>query len=212
MSCTICFDAFDNELVPVACCGDSHPPCCSGCFETYIRIILKDAYMGSCPLITCPITKEKNAIPLKYSLWTSHVDTEMKDRYDELAGSAIAFRCIGCDTVTPLTDECRYTSCIDNMNECLTSHHLEANTFHDLIQDIDLYENNHQSVDEFYRLLSTKYFPKAFESIVLSENGHQKDIWKMMKCIVKLVNSPDKKTTLLHRHIRLLPRIWTACW
>ncbi len=97
MTCQVCFD---DDCTLIDCCGEGYEPTlCQNCFCEHFRVTLQDAYMGSCPILTCPVHRNSNgkAKELNYWRWEAIMEpSDNVERYKKLVDSVVAFRCSSC--------------------------------------------------------------------------------------------------------------------
>ena len=195
---------------PVNFCQDqSHEKCCRECISSYIQSTVHSAFLGSCPIISCPSASHQSG-PVKkkrillYDKWHHAVPPETPKRYIELASSLLAFLCGGCHALKTLDlgyDITGHSS--QHLEKYFTDQEGTA-TMEPFMNIIEEYCSGALVVDEFYACLLKDFFPNLRN---LSDSAS----WEVFQNVLKSIHDPERRANLHLRYLRDRPRIKTLC-
>lgn len=238
--CSICFDdlAGCTESKTAHFCPDkNHTSCCKECMVSYIETLINSAYLGTCPLITCPnashisdknhnqesssdkvvhIGNKKRKL-LIYEEWKNAISPELSNKYNQLANSLLAFLCGGCHSLKTLDVGFDYESSTRYLKERFFIKSSSSSI------KVDPENSSEVKIDEFVEfttdlnlfcegsLLLDELYQKII-SIYLPELGSvgDKEAWDIFINILKMVADPERRANMHLRYLRDRPRIKTG--
>jgi hypothetical protein len=218
MSCPICYEtqvSAEKTKSSLTCpCKDvkeSHDVICGSCYSSHINIKIMDAYMGTCPVISCPgLHSPSSGTILDYGEWTDSklgiVTPANAQKYEELAKSLLSFLCSSCHKMNSL---CVPYVSSDNEREdivksiCVSDKFI-GGTESVLLDCLKHYVVGAISADEAFHTLTTS----IFSTTLLSD----RDCWSLIfEKLLSIIANPERRANLHLRYIRSRPRCWTRC-
>jgi len=188
------------------CHDKSHEMCCKVCISSYIESTVSSAFLGSCPVISCPSSSHQNGTKRKrillYDEWSKTLPTEVSRRYVELANSLLAFLCGGCHALKSL-DVGFDASSAQNISKYFTDNQSSV-TMDELSQNLSMFESGGLTVEECYASLIKDMFPNL---MTLTDSL----AWEVFVNILKMIPDPERRANLHLRYLRDRPRIKTLC-
>eukprot|EP01038_Epipyxis_sp_PR26KG_P008959 gene8959-12080_t len=207
--CPICLE---SVAVTFNCCADkSHGGICKDCLNGYIEGLLNSSFPGTCPMITCPILNHQNdkrKMLLLYKEWNSVLPNGLNLKYISLAKTILAFFCGGCHALKNI-DEDYETDLAGSSHNYLQSHFNQSDSTFNLNtskfgQDVTNYLNGTYSLEEYYNIINTIYFPELFA--IPDDKA-----WEIFQHVLKIMDEPERRANLHLRYLRDHPRIHTKC-
>lgn len=210
------FDSNDPERIALSCCGNKHESVCKACFQRVVEVAINDAYFGCCPIICCPIIPQR---PVCYDIWSKFVPISLVESYIKLAETTVTQRCSSCDrtkpiyghqshdddTVKPDTIKNTVVYCTNDPDYVLHNDLPQGAIGAALFTDLERYQQFEITIDAFYTLLTNKHLP------MINDTDDDRQVWNAMGALLDLLHNPERKATLLLRHMRSHPHIWTQC-
>ena len=211
-NCSICLDGI-SCIIPIKCpCAevDPHDPVCKDCMSGYINLKIGEAFMGSCPVISCPgIHASKAAAVLNYLEWSDVacgiVKEENIKKYEDLAKSLLTFLCGGCHKMNSLfvPSVSNSKERIDTLDDLCSGSKFTGDSREGLESCLDSFGDGSITASECFMILTNA----MFSTTTLGD----KDSWAIFEKILKLVENPERRANLHLRYIRARPRVWTRC-
>lgn len=199
-TCYICLeDLKDNDI---CLCDHEEHRVHSACIVNHIEWTIESAFLGSCPIIACPLFHEKGGKLLNYDIWKDLVNPKILWKYGQLANSLLSILCGGCHSIRNIGVEFndkKYSGAASFIDVHLKGKKLSD--FNDLLND---FKSGNATTDLFYNSITTIYFPQLLKL-------NDRECWSFFKNIVALISSPERRANLHLRYLRDRPRIWTSC-
>lgn len=201
-TCNICYCDMEDS---VNYCDEKHKGTCRDCIKQFITVQLNDAFAGSCPILWCHTCKETkvNRI-LKFSNWKNenNLKNECK-KYMELASSVIYMKCRGCHT---------------NRDLLVNFSKYKDITFgEEYLEDLNKYETNEYSIDEFYKKIIEDYLRNIDTKICDKSKIHRytknygDELSVYFHFLLSTIDNPERRMNLQLRFYRDYPKILTLC-
>lgn len=204
VNCPICLGGVEN---PVNYCEDNHESFCQGCMDSYVQSIVGSAFLGTCPIISCPSVfhdKKRRRI-LLYQKWKASIPHELVAKHTSLASSLLAFLCGGCHSLKSLDlgyEADPLASCYSKLQSaCSTT---APSSFNDLNNLLHMFCIGDKSVDETYDEIIKTFFPSL-------QSADDLVAWETFSNILRAVPDPERRANLHLRYLRDHPRIRTLC-
>jgi hypothetical protein len=211
--CTICSEGVQDVKFTCPCKAVAHGPVCNECFGNHITIKITDAYMGTCPVITCPGLhgpSHKDTV-LDFAEWSDLnkngvIPVSTIQKYEELAKSLLSFLCSSCHKMNSL--HVPYNSLaaerIKAMESLTASDKYIGASSSALKECLDAYNVGRMSADEAHAMINDSLFATAGLS--------DKDCWGLIfEKLLGTIHNPERRANLHLRYIRSRPRCWTRC-
>lgn len=215
--CLICLDEEESgergEQLHFLCCPEES---CSAthreCLAHYVTNRIETAFLGSCPQMFCPTCdgngKDRRRRILPFDNWSAIVSSNAVTKFSQLSDSLLAFLCGGCHVLKslnfPFSPE-HLRSAEASLIKLLDGLESSEFTFESLKSQVLDFQNGLLSVDDFYKLLQSKYLQATLGL------GTDQEAWSSFSFVLRLIKDPERRANLHLRHLRNRPRIYTPC-
>jgi hypothetical protein len=194
------------------CLDHTHEGCCKDCVTNYVENTVTSAFLGTCPIISCPsaahpVRSKKRRI-LLYEEWNKILPSEISKKYSELASSLLAFLCGGCHALKSLDVgfESSHSSgkSYQYIEKYLGEQDGGSKRMTDLLSVFVDYSAGLLTTEECYSALQTEYFSNLMTKSDTSA-------WELFYHLLRMICDPERRANLHLRYLRDRPRIKTLC-
>lgn len=207
--CSICFD----EDVPLVnpCVDKSHASACLECYRGYVGSLINDAYVGSCPILSCPLclsvpnindaSKMRSKILPSAEVFNLFPSNAEKSKYNSMVDDLTSFQCSGCHCRRSLQvswDREAWPKLLAHLQDPL-------NEADDLQYALSAVSDGRISIEECYEKIYSDLFP------VMKTNQNEALVEEIIRLTLQSVTEPERRANLQLRYFRDRPFIVTTC-
>lgn len=206
--CSICLE----DYVPVTnpCSDKSHSSACTECLRGYISGLINNAYVGSCPIFSCPICLASKSdckskarprlLPAAEMLNLLSHETE-RMLYDKFVNDLTSIQCSGCHSRQSLnvTWDREYAWPVLVVGMPDTS---KVSTLENALNQLD---NGDITIEECYKIISVNVYP------FMQSKADEDRVALIFERVLMCVREPERRANLQLRYLRDRPFVNSPC-